>query len=268
MELGQRLRQARLSAGLSQRQLCGEVITRNMLSQIENGSARPSMDTLAYLATRLGKPISYFLEEASLVSSNAECMAQARTAYAQGCYEEAVEALESYTPEDEIFEDEFGLLKNLLLLAQAEKAMDENRPILACQLLETAANPQTCYCLPELEQRRLYLLAQVSVEPVSLPVDDRPLLIRAETALKDGDIHRCMVLLEACEDHSQPRWHYLQAEAAFQQEDYAKAVRHYHGAEQAFPEKCDPKLEACYRALEDYKKAYEYACKQRFSQKG
>ena len=36
MELGQRIRQARQEAGLSQRQLCGEEITRNMLSLIEN----------------------------------------------------------------------------------------------------------------------------------------------------------------------------------------------------------------------------------------
>ena len=39
--LGQRIRQARQEAGLSQRQLCGETITRNMLSQIESGKARP-----------------------------------------------------------------------------------------------------------------------------------------------------------------------------------------------------------------------------------
>ena len=32
MELGEKLKQARLEAGLSQRQLCGEEITRNMLS--------------------------------------------------------------------------------------------------------------------------------------------------------------------------------------------------------------------------------------------
>ena len=50
MDLGQKLRQARLEAGLSQRQLCGEEITRNMLSQIENGTARHSMDTLRFLA--------------------------------------------------------------------------------------------------------------------------------------------------------------------------------------------------------------------------
>ena len=60
MELGKRLRQARLEQGISQRQLCGEMITRKMQSQIENGSARPSMDTLRYLAQRLGRPVSYF----------------------------------------------------------------------------------------------------------------------------------------------------------------------------------------------------------------
>ena len=48
MELSQKLKQARLDAGLSQKALCGDQITRNMLSQIENGSARPSMDTLRY----------------------------------------------------------------------------------------------------------------------------------------------------------------------------------------------------------------------------
>ena len=70
MELGQKLRLARQEAGLSQRQLCGEVITRNMLSQIENGSAKPSMETLRYLAGRLGKSVSFFLEEDAVLSSN------------------------------------------------------------------------------------------------------------------------------------------------------------------------------------------------------
>ena len=51
MELGEKLRLARQEAGLSQRQLCGDVITRNMLSQIENGSAKPSMETLRYSAS-------------------------------------------------------------------------------------------------------------------------------------------------------------------------------------------------------------------------
>ena len=67
MEISQKLKQARLDAGLSQKALCGDRITRNMLSQIENGSARPSMDTLRYLAGQLGKPISYFLTLSSIL---------------------------------------------------------------------------------------------------------------------------------------------------------------------------------------------------------
>ena len=57
MDIGGKLKAARLEAGLSQRQLCGEIITRNMLSQIENGSAQPSMETLCQLAARLGKTV-------------------------------------------------------------------------------------------------------------------------------------------------------------------------------------------------------------------
>ena len=68
MSIGQRLKQARLEARLSQRQLCGDVITRNMLSQIENGSAKPSMDTLRYLAGELKKPVGYFLGEDAVLA--------------------------------------------------------------------------------------------------------------------------------------------------------------------------------------------------------
>lgn len=93
MELGQKLRQARQEAGLSQRQLCGEELTRNMLSQIENGSARPSMDTLRYLAQRLGKPMSFFLDENIVVSPNQAIMAQVRTLYREKNYSQALTRL-------------------------------------------------------------------------------------------------------------------------------------------------------------------------------
>ena len=78
MELGEKLRLTRLEAGLSQRALCGDEITRNMLSRIENGAARPSMKTLGCLAARLGKPVSYFLEEDTVCSPNQEIMAAVR----------------------------------------------------------------------------------------------------------------------------------------------------------------------------------------------
>ena len=253
MELGKRLKEARLALGLSQRQLCGDVITRNMLSLIENGSARPSMDTLAYLAEQLRKPISFFLEEAPAQSANASCMENARAAYAEGDYAAAEIFLREYKP-DGVQDDEFGLLSLLILLEMAEEALD--RPPYARELLDRAAEIQTCYLTPELKQRRLLLLAEVSQEPVALPINDRPLLCRAQNALKEGNATRCVALLEACEDRENVRWKYLRAEAAFALEDYAVAAEYY-------PAACYARLEACYRNLGDYKLAYEYACKQR-----
>ncbi len=256
MDIGKKLRQARLEAGLSQRQLCADVITRNMLSLIENGSARPSMDTLAYLADQLGKPISYFLEESTAVSTNASCMEKARAAYVNGDFAEAEELLKEYHGADELFDDEFGLLKTLVLLSRAEQVLD--RPAHAGELLEEAQNAlqTTCYGTKELEQRRLLLLAQISREPVELPADDRALLYRARIALQSGDAARCVTLLNACEERESGNWHYLRAEAAFSLGEYALAAEHY-------PSDCYARLEECYRNLGDYKKAYEYACKQR-----
>ena len=50
MTLGQKVRQARIRAGLTQEQAAGGRITRNMLSLIENDLSAPSMKTLEYLA--------------------------------------------------------------------------------------------------------------------------------------------------------------------------------------------------------------------------
>ena len=84
MELAQKLKQARLDAGLSQKALCGDRITRNMLSLIESGKARPSMDTLAFFAKTLGKPMGYFLEEQAVeqLKDNAQVISR----FAQAVY--------------------------------------------------------------------------------------------------------------------------------------------------------------------------------------
>lgn len=54
MTIGQRIKQLRLAQQKTQLDVCGEFITRNMLSRIENDSATPSLQTVEYLASRLG----------------------------------------------------------------------------------------------------------------------------------------------------------------------------------------------------------------------
>ena len=126
MELGEKLRQARMEAGLSQRALCGEEITRNMLSRIENGAARPSMGTLQYLAARLGKPVSYFLEETAVCSPNQAVMAKARQLFDEGDFAGVKQALSGYRAPDETYDRERQLLESVTLLNLAEQAMEKS----------------------------------------------------------------------------------------------------------------------------------------------
>lgn len=66
--LGQKVRQARLTKKMTQKEVAGDFITRNMLSKIENDSAMPSVKTVDYLSKVLNKSTGYFLS--SMVSSS------------------------------------------------------------------------------------------------------------------------------------------------------------------------------------------------------
>src|SRR3954469_1824994 len=52
--LGERLRQLRMAAGLTQTQLAGERFSKEYVSQIERGKTRPTAETVDWLADRLG----------------------------------------------------------------------------------------------------------------------------------------------------------------------------------------------------------------------
>lgn len=268
MELGEKLLRARQEAGLSQRQLCGQEITRNMLSQIEHGTARPSMSTLRYLAARLGKPVSYFLEEEAMVSPNQAAMDAARSAYDAGNYAAGLEALKDCRSPDAVYDRERKLLEILLRLALAEEAIAAHREAYARELLEQAAALDSAYCAQELEHRRLLLLGRLRGQNLreicaGLPALDAELLLRGAAALEDGDAEKAARLLEAADDRETPQWCLLRGETFLRQGEYAQAARCFHNAEAVCPRETAPRLEQCYRELGDYKQAYYYACKQR-----
>ena len=266
MELGARLKQARLEAGLSQRQLCGDVITRNMLSQIENGTARPSMDTLRYLAARLEKSVSFFLEEDVIRSPNQELMALARQAWESGEYGKTAEILKEYRGPDDVFDREKTLLENLTVLALAEMSVQEGRYVHGAQLLEEMKISP--YCAEEMERKKLLLLAKVAPRRrreicAALPDLDEELLLRARDALDRGLWDRASALLDAAENQDNSEWNFLRGEVYLARQQYAPAAGCYHKAEQAYPDKTASRLERCYREMKDFKQAYFYACKQR-----
>lgn len=269
MELGQRIKAARLEAGLSQRQLCGDTITRNMLSLIESGRARPSMDTLCYFATKLQKPVGYFLEEQAVLSPNQQAMASARNAFAQGAYRGVLQALEGYREPDETFDAERWLLAALAAQLLAQQALEQGKKAYAISLLETAvlAGDKTPYYTGDLQRQRILLAfradpRQAADLTAKLPSLEAELLLRGQAALDSGDPVRCAQVLDAAEAPGSS-WFLLRGKAALAAGEFAVAAGFLHQAEDAFPEACYPMLEQCYRELEDYKRAYEYACRQK-----
>lgn len=63
MNIGEKIKQLRTAKVMTQAELAGNEITRNMLSRIENGAAQPSLDTLRYIAERLNVSAGFLLAE-------------------------------------------------------------------------------------------------------------------------------------------------------------------------------------------------------------
>lgn len=237
MTLGQRIAQARQEAGLSQRQLAGDAITRNMLSCLEHDTAAPSLATLRYLSERLGKPLSWLLGE----DGPSEAVAAFRAGDWRRCLERLTGAEKQW-------------LEPIARLRAAEAAIEEGRMPYALTLLEGLEGSESPLFGPELWRKAQILQCRCgNCSPI--PEDDA-LLLQAQTALASGRYADAERYLAARDDRG-PRWEYLMAECRFRTGDYAAAREHYHRCE----DHCDvrQRLEICCRELGDYQMAYYYA---------
>ena len=94
--LGERLRQLRVAAGLTQTDLAGDRFSKEYISQIERGKTRPTSETIEWLGLRLGVDAG-FLQ--SGVSADERAKAEAILARADALLEEGRfdESIEEYT---------------------------------------------------------------------------------------------------------------------------------------------------------------------------
>lgn len=63
MTIGEKIKSIRLSKGMTQTDVAGEKITRNMLSAIENGKTSPSLESILHIAERLGICAGYLISD-------------------------------------------------------------------------------------------------------------------------------------------------------------------------------------------------------------
>ena len=137
MTLGQKIKAARQERGMTQKELVGDYITRNMLSKIENDSATPSVRTLSYLAQALGVPSGYFLSGAPISDGSVpDGLDGARSAFREGRWSDCLAALE----EDKLAgtSDEGYLLHARAGLQAARAALEQGDWAAARELAESA----------------------------------------------------------------------------------------------------------------------------------
>src|ERR1043166_8924304 len=97
LRLGERLRQLRVAAGLTQSELAGDRFSKEYVSQIERGKTRPTAGTIEWLADRLGGDAGFL---ASGVATRARPHPEGALSRAEALYEaqDDVEAAEAFGP--------------------------------------------------------------------------------------------------------------------------------------------------------------------------
>ena len=200
-----------------------------------------------------------------MLSPNQAMVARARTMVQAGQMQEAWLLLQTFRQPDPVLEWEWNYLSFTVTLAVAEQTAREGKHRYA-RLLEEGE----CFenGIPGLKRQRLLQLAKLpgvdaSEIAAQLPSADEELLLRAEAVLAENNGQRAAALLDAVENQDDQKWYYLRGRAHLLGKQYAEAVECLTRVENANPEQCWPLLEECFRELDDFKKAYEYACKQR-----
>ena len=123
MTLGQRIKALRKERAMTQSALCGTFMTRNMLSQIENDQASPSLATVCYIAEQLQIPVGYLLDKevSPLVYRKAGLIELIRTAYADGRWQDCIDHCKQLSD----FDDELALLLSDCYLQEGILAFHE-----------------------------------------------------------------------------------------------------------------------------------------------
>lgn len=278
MTLGEKIRALRLERGLSQKQLAGDCITRNMLSQIEHDQAKPSMRTLEHLARMLA------VDPGQLVAQTQQSAEQAALAQARALYR-AHDAAGCLSLLSSAEGEEANLLRARCALALAKQALDDERFESARPLAEQA----------------LAASAESLYPDAALQITAAQILARCAAALKDGadaaferyrqtyqqlqtgvEYHLTLARFALEQEHIQAaereiwsiaelpdaaRAEYLilRGRIAAKKEQYENAILYLRQAEEAGPlpkllrRELLSALERCFRETEQYKQAYTCA---------
>ena len=280
MQIGEKIKQLRLSKLMTQADLAGTQITRNMLSSIEHGAALPSLPTAMYIAERLNVPVGYLLSDADqeFFYRKMMSMPNIRHAFEAQDYTGCLSFLSALGEEQD---DELYLLRAECEYGAAKQALEQGRLRIAAIAFDRAldAAEKTVYDTAWLRERVAVCFRYMTSISSTLASDalDSSEVERAR-ALGDALVEYAMALeaLEGDREKSAREFitrhpeslyatrlsglllmkngEYTQAQTVLEtllnRDELTFGVLLY----EVFGD-----LELCYRKNDDYKKAYEFS---------
>lgn len=148
VELGKRIKEARLARKMTQSDVVGDFITRNMLSQIESGTANPSVKTLTYLAKVLQLPVNYLLpdeletydDSENAVNADFAALNNMKNAYKREDYMAAAELAKDFCAPESVISDEANAILARSYLELAKKSDSPREAIALVKKAEQSAD--------------------------------------------------------------------------------------------------------------------------------
>lgn len=281
-DIGEKIKGLRLQRNMTQSELAGDQITRNMLSRVENGAALPSLPTVWYLAERLGVPAGFLLAEGNddrlwrKMNRITDIRRVLRSGNVRICLELCREDAEGGQADDEIY-----LIMAGCALTLAREELDAGHLHEVCNLLDHALEyaDRTMYDASSVRQtaalyfrfmKRMSSMLYSEIlsgeeDPLLGSEDDLGRYVLAREALEAGESRRVEAYLNRGRQED-PWCRHLSAHVCMKKGEYTQAeellLRLLHD-ESARSEVlmycifCD--LEICCREQSDFRGAYEYS---------
>ncbi len=280
MHIGQRIKELRVSKMMTQSDLAGDQITRNMLSSIEHGTALPSLPTAMYIAERLNVPVGYLLSrgEDEFIYRKMAAISNIRHAFAARDFSGCLALLSSFGNESD---DELALLRAECEYGMGLEAFESGRLRFAMSAWDRAllASEQTVFDTSWLRERIAVIFRYLTALSTTLVSDvlDAEEIERAH-AVGDGLVEYVMTREDLEQGHTDRAREYIER---YPNSPYGERLAalllmregNYPAAQEAL-EKLLAKdeltfglllyevfgdLETCYRKNDDYKRAYEFS---------
>lgn len=281
MSIGEKIRDIRAAKCMTQSQLAGEFITRNMLSRIENGAAKPSLPTVIYIAKKLNVPAGYLLAEGDeeFIYRKIYNIDNIKRAFKDGDYRICRDICRSIGYDD----DELNLILSRCCIGIAKEEFFFGRLRTSVRYFDEALeyDGKTIYCTDVTRaEAAVYLryMRKISQTLASDVTDEKKYDELASNdvfcdyvlALEELDCNNTKSIDEIIASHkisvNEPLTTHIRARAAMKKKDYNGARKYLKKILNLQERIADPvlysvffDLEICSKDAEDYKSAYEYS---------